>query len=87
MLLTHRKLLQPNVVAIDNDLCGALRNFGLTVGTAGMVKFEARIKVPVANLPGAGQVGGAVGHCPAGDLRAVRRSASPLVGYRSTSRA
>jgi transposase len=44
MLLTHRKLLQSKAIAIDNDLRGTLRNFGLKVGVAGTVKFEARIK-------------------------------------------
>ena len=42
MLLTHRKLLQSKAIAIDNDLRGTLRNFGLKVGVAGAVKFEAR---------------------------------------------
>jgi transposase len=32
MLLTHRKLLQSKAIAIDNDLRGTLRNFGLKVG-------------------------------------------------------
>ena len=43
MLLTHRKLLQSKAIAIENDLRGTLRNFGLKVGIAGKVKFEARI--------------------------------------------
>jgi transposase len=30
MLLTHRKLLQSKAIAIENDLRGTLRNFGLT---------------------------------------------------------
>ena len=29
MLLTHRKLLQSKAIAVDNDLRGTLRNFGL----------------------------------------------------------
>src|SRR5437879_6387966 len=32
MLLTHRKLLQSKAIAIDNDLRGTLRNFGLKGG-------------------------------------------------------
>ena len=40
MLLTHRKLLQSKAIAIENDLRGTLRNFGLKVGMAGTVKFE-----------------------------------------------
>src|SRR5277367_1980131 len=50
-LLTHRKLLQSKAIAIDNDLRGTLRNFGLKVGVVGTVKFEARIKELVENLP------------------------------------
>jgi Transposase len=34
MLLTHRKLLQSKAIAVDNDLRGTLRNFGLKVGVA-----------------------------------------------------
>src|SRR5213078_4894802 len=48
MLLTHRKLLQSKAIAIENDLRGTLRNFGLKVGK---VKFEARIRELVENLP------------------------------------
>jgi transposase len=51
MLLTHRKLLQSKAIAIENDLRGSLRNFGLKVGMVGTVKFEARIKELVQNLP------------------------------------
>ena len=51
MLLTHRKLLQSKAIAIDNDLRGTLRNFGLKVGMVGKVKFEARIKELVENSP------------------------------------
>ncbi len=32
MMLTHRKLLQSKAIAIENDLRGTLRNFGLKVG-------------------------------------------------------
>ena len=51
MLLTHRKLLQSKAIAVDNDLRGTLRNFGLKVGMVGTAKFEARIKELVENLP------------------------------------
>jgi transposase len=51
MLLTHRKLLQSKAIAIDNDLRGTLRNFGIKVGIVGTVKFEARIKELVESLP------------------------------------
>ncbi|MGA7428904.1 MAG: IS110 family transposase [Xanthobacteraceae bacterium] len=51
MLLTHRKLLQSKAIAIENDLRGTLRNFGLKVGVAGKMKFEARIAELVENFP------------------------------------
>src|SRR6202171_3716339 len=51
MLLTHRELLQSKAIAIENDLRGTLRNFGLKVGMVGKLKFEARIKELVENLP------------------------------------
>jgi transposase len=51
MLLTHRKLLQSKAIAIENDLRGTLRNFGLKVGVARAVKFEARIRELVKDLP------------------------------------
>src|SRR5258705_6880377 len=51
VLLTHRKLLQSKAIAIENDLRGTLRNFGLKLGMLGRVKFEARIKELVENLP------------------------------------
>ena len=50
MLLTHRKLLQSKAIAIDNDLRGTLRNFGLKVGIVGSARFEARINL-IENLP------------------------------------
>src|SRR5215813_9783843 len=51
MLLTHRKLPQSKSIAIENDLRGTLRNFGLKVGMVGKVKFEVRIRELVENLP------------------------------------
>ena len=51
MLLTHRKLLQSKAIAIENDLRGTLRNFGLKVGVVGTVRFEARIQELVENQP------------------------------------
>jgi transposase len=81
MLLTHRKLLQSNAVAIENDLRATLRNFGLKVGVAGKVKFEARIKELVENLPDLGRSGRTAAHCPADASRADRRPATPLAGH------
>ena len=51
MLLTHRKLVQSKAIALDNDLRGTLRSFGLKVGVVGTVKFEARVRALVENLP------------------------------------
>src|SRR6267378_7636219 len=51
MLLIHRKLLQSKAIAIENDLRATLRNFGLKVGMVGKVRFEARIKELVENVP------------------------------------
>src|ERR1043166_7545707 len=51
MLLTHPKLLQSKAIAIENDLRGTLRNFGLKVGIAGRTRFEARIKELVEHVP------------------------------------
>src|ERR1700746_1180947 len=51
MLLTHRKLLQSKAIAIENDLRGTLRNFGLKVGTAGRTRFETRIDELVEGMP------------------------------------
>lgn len=51
MLLTHRKLLQSKAIAIENDLRGTLRNFGLKVGVVGAVKFEARIRELIETFP------------------------------------
>ena len=50
MLLTHRKLLQSKAIAVDNDLRGTLRNFGLKVGMVGATRFEARIKELIENF-------------------------------------
>ncbi|MGX9181929.1 IS110 family RNA-guided transposase [Mesorhizobium sp. BHbdii] len=43
-LLTARKLLQDKAIAIENDIRGLLRNFGLKVSMVGAVKFEHRIR-------------------------------------------
>ena len=51
MVLTHRKLVQSKAIALDNDLRGTLRNFGLKVGVVGTVKFEARVRELVESLP------------------------------------
>jgi transposase len=50
-LLTARKLLQEKAIAVDNDIRGLLRNFGLKVGPVGASKFEARIRELVEGVP------------------------------------
>ena len=45
---------------------GTLRNFGLKVGMVGTVKFEARIKKLVENLPDLAEL---VGPRPASDIQ------------------
>jgi transposase len=44
ILLTARNLLQEKAIAIENDMRGLLRNFGLKVGIVGTVGFDARIR-------------------------------------------
>jgi transposase len=50
-LLTARKLLQEKAVAIENDIRGLLRNFGLKVGIVGVIKFGERIRELVDGIP------------------------------------
>src|SRR5262249_36307256 len=45
------KLVQSKAIALDNDLRGTLRNFGLKVGVVATVKFETRVRELVENLP------------------------------------
>ena len=53
VLLTARKLLQEKAIAIENDIRGLLRNFGLKVGIVGTVAFEDRIRELIDRLSGA----------------------------------
>jgi transposase len=41
MLLTHRKLLQSKAIAVENDLRGTLRNFGLKVFGLTCAKYQS----------------------------------------------
>lgn len=50
-LLRARKLLQEKAIAVENDIRGLLRNFGLKVGIVGRGKFEARVLDLIADLP------------------------------------
>src|SRR3712207_2915256 len=50
-LLTARKLLQEKALAVENDIRGLLRNFGLKLGSVGAVRFEARIHGLIESMP------------------------------------
>jgi transposase len=49
-LLTARKLLQEKAIAIENDIRGLLRNFGLKVGIVATGGFDDRIRELVGGL-------------------------------------
>ena len=83
MLLTHRKLLQSKAIAIENDLRGTLRNFGLKIGMVGKVRFEARIQELVENQPDLGCSDRTVAYRSAGAPRTVRYPAPPFAGHRA----
>ena len=55
-LLTARKLLQEKAIAIENDIRGLLRNFGLKVGIIGTLGFDARIRELVDGMPDLGEI-------------------------------
>lgn len=57
-LLTARKLLQEKAIAIaiENDIRGLLRNFGLKVGVIGTIGFEARIRELIDGTPDLGEI-------------------------------
>src|SRR5215471_11732289 len=55
-LLTARKLLQEKAIAIENDIRGLLRNFGLKVGIIGTIGFEARIRELIDGTPDLGEI-------------------------------
>jgi transposase len=50
-LLTARKLLQEKALAVENDIRGLLRNFGLKVGAVGAVRCEVRIHELIERMP------------------------------------
>src|SRR2546423_208256 len=50
-LLAARKILEEKALAIENDIRGLLRNFGLKVGIVGVVGFEQRIHDLVEGVP------------------------------------
>lgn len=43
--------MQAKAIAIENDIRGLLRNFGLKVGAVGAIKFEDRIRELVERVP------------------------------------
>ncbi len=50
-LPTARKLLREKAIAIENDIRGLLRNFGLKVGIIGTIGFDDRIRELVDAMP------------------------------------
>ena len=83
MLLTHRKLLQSKAIAIDNDLRGTLRNFGLKVGLVGTVKFEVAHQRASRGLTRPGRADRSAAHCSTDASRTGRHPAPPLAGHRA----
>ena len=59
-LLTARSLLQDKALAIENDIRGLLRNFGLRVGVVGGGRFEERVRELVAGMDGLPEIIGAL---------------------------
>lgn len=55
-LLTARKLLQEKAIAIENDIRGLLRNFGLKVGVASAVMCAQRIRELLEGMPELGEL-------------------------------
>jgi tetratricopeptide (TPR) repeat protein len=51
MLLTSRKLLQGQIRALENDLRGSLRTFGLKVGATSAGAFDERVRELVVEHP------------------------------------
>jgi transposase len=83
MLLTHRKLLQSKAIAIENDLRGTLRNFGLKVGMVGDGEVRGTHQGAGQELARPGYAGRAAACRPAGRTRAVRHPASPAARHRA----
>ena len=82
MLLTHRKLLQSKAIAIENDLRGTLRNFGLKVGN----HREGEVRGPhqrAGKISRPGCAGRTTACRPAGTTRTDRHPASPFAGHRA----
>jgi transposase len=56
VLLTARRLLQEKAIAIENDIRGLLRNFGIKVGIVGVIGFDERIRELIEERPELGGV-------------------------------
>ena len=82
MMLTHRKLLQSKAIAIENDLRGTLRNFGLKVGIAGKTQNRGPHQRAGREPSRLGRVGRTNARCPADAARTDRHPASPFTGHR-----
>ena len=82
MLLTHRKLLQSKAIAIDNDLRGTLRNFGLKVGVVGQVKVRGPHQGAGRELARLGCPDRTTAYCPTEFFASSSDPASSLAGHR-----
>lgn len=56
MLLAARKLLQEKAIAIENDIRGLLRDFGLKVGMIATGGFDRHIRDLVDGMPELGEI-------------------------------
>ena len=81
MLLTHRKLLQSKAIAIENDLRGTLRNFGLKVGMVGNGEVRGAHQGARREPARSSRSSRTAACCPAGASRTARHPAPPLVGH------
>lgn len=74
VLLTVRKLLQEKAIAIENDIRGLLRNFGLKVAIVGAGKFEERIRDLAGDMVGTVRHNGCLSCGATETSRAVHRA-------------
>jgi transposase len=83
-LLTARKLLQEKAIAIENDIRGLLRNFGLKVGAAGVIKFEDRVRELVEGMPDLAEIMASLLDARQKLREQVRKLRRKLVGFQET---
>ena len=81
MLLTHRKLLQSKAIAVDNDLRGTLRNFGLKVGVVGGGQVRGAHQGACGGLSRPSGPDRTAAGCPPSAARAARHPAPAPAGY------